>query len=205
MQARLPREPRDLVDPYIWDVEYVELTLRRMMRSLQYMDYELFGIKPHVIMPEYVGPDMDREAMEAYYRCAPGMVDAFVAEFLERIETVLFLDVFKLGLKPVEYLRALTVHINGTCEDVVSDMESEELKDNLAQLFKIVRKKDFKLDFILQQTRIRLRQWGELLSMLVPFCREFEAAGPKVHLFWAYVDHVFRTKKVSRSIDDIPR
>jgi hypothetical protein len=78
MQSCLPRELRDLVYSYIWDTDYLNSTLRRMVASLQGMDYESCGTKPHVIMPAYVDLDMAREAMEAYYRCAPGIVDAFV-------------------------------------------------------------------------------------------------------------------------------
>jgi hypothetical protein len=205
MQASLPQELRDLVRSYIWDIEHLKLTLRRIVRSLQGMDYEFFGIKSHVIIPEYVGPDMARKAMKAYYRCASGMVDAFAAHCPDSIENVLFLDVFKLGLKPVEYLRALTVQINGTCKDGVDDMKLEEIKNNLAQLFQIVRKKDFKLEIILQQTHILLRQWNELFSILGPFSSEFEATGVKDHLSWAYVDQFFRTEKGLRSIDDVFR
>jgi hypothetical protein len=84
-----------------------------MVPSFQGTDYECFGTKPHVIMPAYVDLDMAREAMEAYYRCAPGIVDAFVTRTPQDIKALLFCDVFNFGLKPVEHLRKLTVYIMG--------------------------------------------------------------------------------------------
>ena len=108
--------------------------MRRMVNSLQGMDYEFFGDKPHVIMLEYVDTEMAREAMEAYYHCTPGIIDAFVVECPDRIETLLFEDVFNLGLKPVEFLRILTVHpdLGGIYGRIKGDIEPETLKKDLA-------------------------------------------------------------------------
>jgi hypothetical protein len=113
---------------------------------------------------------------------------------------LLFCDVFNFGLKPVEHLRKLTVYINGGYED---DVEPETLKERLAQLFQIVRKKDFELEITLLQVRIRLRQWDELFSILGPFCKDFEDTGAKVHLSWAHVEPPFFTRQFSHSIDEI--
>jgi hypothetical protein len=221
MQARLPRELRDLVYSYILDADYVKPTLRRMFNSLQGMDYnnigdklsyESIGDRPHVIMPEYVDTEMAREAMEAYYRCVPEIVDrfvvdAFVVECPDRIGTMLFEDVFNLGLKPAEFLRTLTVYL--TLDDIYGrvkgDIEPETLKKDIAQLHQVVRKKSFKLKIILQQTCIRLKQWDEAFSVLKPFCEEFEAAGAQVHVSWAHVKYGSREHLIIRSIDDIFR
>jgi hypothetical protein len=119
MQSCLPRELRDPVYSYIWDTDYLNSTLRRMVASLQGADYKFYGTKPHVIMPAYVDLDMVREAMEAYYRCAPGIVDAFVTRTPQGIKALLFRDVFNFGLKPVKHLRKLTVCINGGDEDAL--------------------------------------------------------------------------------------
>jgi hypothetical protein len=202
MQSCLPRELRDRVYSYMWDIDYLKSTLRRMAASLQGMNYESCGTKPHVIMPAYVDLDMAREVMEAYYRCAPGIVDAFVTRTPQDIKALLFRDVFNLGLKSVEHIRKLTVYINGGYED---DVEPETLKERLAQLFQIIRKKDFELEITSPQLRVRLRQWDELFSILGPFCKDFEATGAKVYLSWAQVEPSHFTHQVSRSVDDIFR
>ncbi|KAK1909631.1 hypothetical protein P3342_007803 [Pyrenophora teres f. teres] len=94
IHARLPRELRNIIYSYIWTKDYLEKSVARMRLAVQGINHPPFGPLPHVIEPTYANPIVAREAMEAYYHCAAGIVDVFVAENPAWLPSILHGDVF---------------------------------------------------------------------------------------------------------------
>ncbi|KAI4923412.1 hypothetical protein J4E85_008450 [Alternaria conjuncta] len=220
MQARLPRELRDLIYDYIWDEDFLGLTSGYMSPAAGSSTY--LWLKPHlrprgghstkpiVINPGYVDLDTAREALEAYYRVSAYRKDAFLVRSPERIRSLLHDDVFNLGVLPTEHLRAMDLHL--TQEqfqwDTPAKINEAMLSEAFAQLTKgIRRKKDFKLRIMITQTEIRLKQWDLLFGILVPFCHAFQAEGAQVSVSWGYTrsNWYSETIRCVYSLDEIIR
>jgi len=183
MHASLPRELRDLIYSHIWDKEYLEPCAKRMCAALQGMDYDSCGPLPHIIEPTHANPIVAREALEAYYHCAAGVVDVFVAEQPPRLPSLLYGDVFGLGVKPTAHLKKLRLEV------LLDSVHMDRLAADLNQLFDIVHKKNFTLHVLLQSHRIRLKLLDEAFAIVVPVCRALRAQGVRVRLDWVAVTH----------------
>jgi len=108
---------------------------------------------PHVINPAYVDPVTAVEALAAYYPASAHRKNAFVIRCtqslrLDALDALLNDDVFKLGLRPADHLRALDLHL--TQEQPIRHKPATIDPDGLSKQFThifdaISHKKDFKL------------------------------------------------------------
>jgi hypothetical protein len=106
----------------------------------------------------YVSLDTAREAMEVYYHSSADRSDAFLIQLPGEIATLLQNDVFKLGFRPAEHLRAMSLHL--TQEDfqgmAPDEIAEHYLEEPLDQLFEssIIKKNYFRLHVTLLQSQI---------------------------------------------------
>ena len=106
----------------------------------------------------YVSLDTAREAMEVYYHSSADRSDAFLIQLPGEIATLLQNDVFKLGFRPAEHLRAMSLHL--TQEDLQGmapdEIAEHYLEEPLDQLFEssIIKKNYFRLHVTLLQSQI---------------------------------------------------
>ena len=133
MQARLPRELRDVIYNYIWDEAYLGLTPGYISRvtggtSIPWSIHHSHApddrsTRPIVIHPAYVDPDTAREALEVYYRASAHRKDFFLVRNFGRLHTLLHDDVFKLGIRPAEHLRAIDIHLRQEEFQILEEIE----------------------------------------------------------------------------------
>jgi len=219
MQARLPRELRDLIYDRIWDDEYLGQTSGYMSHvttgtSLYVMKQFLGfpeggGPKPIVTDPAYLDPDTAREALEAYYRISAHHKNFFLVRYPERLHLVLHNDAFKLGVLPTEHLRVMDLHFTQEkfeSHDTPNGIKEAEMSEQLTTLFDgISQKQGFKLRITIIQIEIRLKQWDGIFRILVPFYHAFRAEGADVRVSWGYQHMGFSNWLLDWecSIDDI--
>jgi len=110
---------------------------------------------------------------------------------LDTLDALLNDDVFKLGLRPADHLRALDLHL--TQEHPIRHKPATIDPDGLTKQFThifdaIPRKKDFKLGITFMQFQIHLKQWEQLFPVLVPFYHAFRAEGADVSVSFSHTE-----------------
>jgi hypothetical protein len=163
---------------------------------------------PHVVDTLFVGPDVAREMVEAYYRIAPLQVHAFHALEPDDIERLVCDDVFGVGIDPAHCLRQMniTLDVDALTLPPRAQVDVEQINEPLTALLEIVKKKDFKLTIELAQRRIRLGLWEAYFKMLKPILEAFESAGAKVEIEWAYRSaESWHPPSVKRRLNDLIR
>jgi len=111
---------------------------------------------------------------------------------LDTLDALLNDDVFKLGLRPADHLRALDLHL--TQELPIrykpATIDPDGLSKQFTHIFDAIsRKKDFKLRITFMQFQIRLKQWEQLFPVLVPFYHAFRAEGADVSVSFSHTDN----------------
>jgi hypothetical protein len=184
----LPRELRDMVYAQIWTEDYQSQEGSLMVARIRRFPDDV--ALPHVVDKDYVGPEIAREMVEAFYRHAG--LTAFTAQGLEDIPYLLSLDVFNVGLDPKTVLRECKVVIDMDDEDWQElqnyQVDVTYVEPVLNKLLDIVVKKGFKLDIELKQRRVRLNLWDDYLDMLRPIIFALESEGAMVGTSWCCVD-----------------
>lgn len=179
---RLPRELRDMIYSNVWTEDYVTSDYCDSMAYILHW-YADRVKRPHVIDIDYVGPEIAREMVEAYYLHArrvynvqsvsPAAIKYFITH-----------GAFQVGLNPAYHHRAITVSL---CLGYHSNDESpSSLSRRLNHLHQIVKKNGFSLKFQIYQRRVRLNSLDNYLAAIRPIFHTFEAAGADAHVSWFY-------------------
>lgn len=190
MQARLPRELRDMVYAFLWaDTDCKSMSKyvgRKCCRRgtvatghrPRCAGYESF---PHFIEPEFVGCETAREVVEAWYISMHMRRDhAFVDILTMELEYILSVDTFLVGLEPASVLRCLRLEI------MVNDPDLLDLRGYLQQLMAVRLKKGFRLDMMLQQRAVRMKVLCEVLGVMRLTLRECVDQGACVRVCWQH-------------------
>ncbi|PZD03034.1 hypothetical protein A1F97_06838 [Pyrenophora tritici-repentis] len=197
IHARLLHELRNVIYSHIWTKDYLDKSADRMRYAWAGIQIPRLGPLPHVIEPTHADPIFAREAMEAYYHCAAGVVEVFVTDYLNSLPRTLHNDAFELGVDPAAHLRKLRLEV------LLDFRDMDEVLGLLNNLSDIVHKKDFELHLVAKQFRIRLKLLDQAFAIFVPFCRAFRAEGVRVHLEWQAGVSLGSTIKAERQLDDI--
>jgi hypothetical protein len=201
---RLPRELRDMVYDQIWTRHYILETSRSMVGRLQGG-----SIVPllFVVDTQYIDPEVALEIVEAYYRRAPRYILPFHAITLDDIERLVSMDLFGVGLNPATILRELKISFDVDNLNLPFNIQVdvEQITEALSWLFKIVKKKGFKLTIELVQRRIRLSLWEEYFMMLKPVLQVFEKEGATVNIMWRYQNFSYPPDRIFIELNDLIR
>jgi hypothetical protein len=154
----------------------------------------------HFIKPEYVGPTVALEVVEAWYKAVQTHRHPFIIHHDHNLERFVKLDVFGVGLGPTDVPREVVVVLN--MNDIVCRSGSTPTeaipRPSLEVLLKIKSKYGFQLDIALRQQRIRLNDW---LLAFDSCRRDLPAEGALIRIYWTY--HEPETSPIERDFDVI--
>jgi hypothetical protein len=193
-----------MVYDQIWTRCYVIETARSMVGKLQ---GDSVVPLPFIIDTKYVHPEVALGIVQAYYRRAPLFVLPFHAIKLDDIERLVSFDLFSVGLNPATTLRELKISLDVDNLNLPFNIQVdvEQITEALSWLFKIVKKKGFKLTNELVQCRIRLSLWEEYFMMLRPVLQAFEKEGATVKIMWRYENLNYPPERIFIELNDVIR
>jgi hypothetical protein len=209
MLTRLPRELRDMVYTYLWNGPEVLCNHPSMRRAAtpntnQYGNFQRDPYvaqpeeHPYFIKPEYMGPIIALEVVEAWYKSYRYPFLVYHDHNLQRLVTS---DVFGVGLDPTDVLRKVHVELN--MDDIVcrpgSTTTEAVSKPSLEILLKIKNKCGFQLNVLLRQRRIRLNDWLPAFESCQAVCQALTTEGALVRIYWTY--HEPGTYRIERDLD----
>ena len=199
MRAALPRELRDMV--------YKELVMQQgFVRPWAMADYAL-GARvrdvchgpgcicsrevdiPHAMDASYVGPEIALEVVEAMYKAYPDHF--FTVDRVERIKNVLLPDHFKVGFKPTDAARKMTINwkLSRSVREETKKGASRHrrpAKKDFSPLMKVRNKSGFSLRIIMTQRHIRFYPIERALGIIKPVFQHFTAEGANVEVMFIY-------------------
>lgn len=210
IQARLPRELRNMIYEWLWDDDTVDEywdgifldSDEATSADHHSCDWEPpFWMEiPHFFLPSYVGLASAFELIETMYTNLP---QSLVAQTPERIKDVLFNDLLHVGYIPIFKISALYVACkvcnyrtpkkcskkNKRCEHSPKErayVRQSELKACFDHLLAIPKKDGFELRVVFKQRDIRLAVLEEALQTFIEVHHTFIQAGAHVEVKWEY-------------------
>jgi hypothetical protein len=205
MYEHITREVREMIYTQIWDTEYLGTTGSRKMRnhatsSDNFRPEEFL----HVIRLEFVGYEVAREVVEAWYQAvARPEEDSRALEVSwiggGALKRVISQDIFKLCVIPATVLRKL--HFTFPLESILLHQtigRFSKFRNAISRqkafepLYKIKRKFGFQLKIALQASTIKLNLWPEIFDLLGPIVKSFEKEGAStiVEIVFGGFEHV---------------
>lgn len=146
--------------------------------------------KPYLVDPDFVGPKMALEVVEAFYKA--DVTHRYYCRVLSEdqifdyrspfsLKNMIVNDPFNLGFNPAAHLRSLS--IEGQMGRLRTTTHTEQgIRESLSLLARIVKKKEFTLSGTSHQNKIRLNMWRLWIEGLHPVLKEFNKAGARVYL-----------------------
>jgi hypothetical protein len=167
---------------------------------------------PHIIRPEYVGLEVAREIVEAWYKRDAeygGQLFAVNGFNRRKIERMVCEDVFSVKLDPTTVIQALTLRCLitelaiGTKKDGFSTATARQ--QVLGPLYRIKNKSGFDLDVSVSQRHIRLNLWHDICDTFKPVLEHFENAGANIRICFNYYGHRDGYESVLIVLNDLIR
>jgi hypothetical protein len=185
MYEHIKREVRDMIYTQIWDTEYLGTPGSRKMRnhatSSDNFRSEEF---PHVIRLEFVGYEVAREVVEAWYQAVVR------PEEDSRALEVSWIGGGALKLHFTFPLESISLHQTigrfSKFRNAISRQKAFE------PLYKIKRKFGFQLKIALQASTLRLNLWPEIFDLLGPLVKSLDKEGAStiVEIVFGGFEHV---------------
>ncbi|KAF7575482.1 hypothetical protein PtrSN002B_006386 [Pyrenophora tritici-repentis] len=178
LQARFPREIRDLVYKHMLDAETIQKCYTYMIdKPPNVKTVEDHWGLPHFFKSSYMGRPIAREIVEMLYTLLPtvlqvrgtGSRDTYVFGSIVA-ERFISEDIWRIDVAPAELLKDFKILVN--LEDVALDPEEGQLLTDL--LLSIKNRKGFKLEIHLHQNKLRLNLWPQAFEVLKPILEEYE-------------------------------
>jgi hypothetical protein len=211
IQARLPREIRDIVYAFLWAVTlpYTDDQLRNIVRGERRSDqtdlmhlYDYHGLS-HFLSPHYVGRETACEVAEALYKTTN--VLGRIVWSSSRLKRAILYDSFRVGFIPSTVLQHIHIdckldnyRTRRTCDGTRSNwrckhtaaetkfLRGVELAAKFDTLNHIKNKGSFHLHVVLLQRNVRLAILAEAMDALRNVRDVFMKAGADVNIIWNY-------------------
>lgn len=140
---------------------------------------------PHAMDPAYVGAEVAREVVEAVYKAYPGQF--FTIGKVELIKEVLLPDHFKVGFRPADVARQMTItwKLSRSVKPVGKRGRRPAAKD-FAPLLQVRNKRGFKLRIAFLQRHVRFYPVERALGIVKKVCEQFVKEGAVVDVVLVY-------------------
>jgi hypothetical protein len=150
----------------------------------------------HVVDLNYMGVEVAREVVEAYYKIARNVAQPLEAQHPLEISNIVEGDFFNVGPDPAKVLRGIAIRFSlDNLVDGTGYIDLAHMQQAFEQLLRMKKKPGFKL-------RIELRQYHVRLRLLAQSA--FEGAEAEVAITWKILD-TSGGSDPERSLDDIVR